>query len=242
MNAKPATTLNQRIRGDIEGRILSGEWPPGHRIPFEHELMAQYGCSRMTVNKVLTALAEAGMIERRRRTGSFVSRPHPHIEQVALDIPDIPTEVAARGHRYGFRLLSRRLRRPHRGRPEEAGFAADGQVLSMRCLHLADERPFAFEDRIIHPAAVPEALAADFSAQPPGSWLLEHVPWTRALHRISAVGLEPAEAELLQVAPGTPCLVIARQTWRGEMPVTRVRQVFLGDSYDLVARFSPGGR
>ncbi|WP_296253579.1 GntR family transcriptional regulator, partial [uncultured Stenotrophomonas sp.] len=58
MKGKKAPTLNHRIRSDIEGRILSGEWEPGFRIPFEHELMEQYGCSRMTVNKVLTALAE----------------------------------------------------------------------------------------------------------------------------------------------------------------------------------------
>src|ERR671928_222402 len=31
--------LYQRIRDDIEARIMSGEWPPGHRVPFEHELM-----------------------------------------------------------------------------------------------------------------------------------------------------------------------------------------------------------
>lgn len=69
------TALYQRIRGDIESRILSGDWPPGHRVPFEHELMESYDCSRMTVNKVLSALAVAGLVERRRRAGSFVSRP-----------------------------------------------------------------------------------------------------------------------------------------------------------------------
>ena len=47
-------SLYQRILGDIRGRILSGEWPPGHRIPFEHELTEEYGCSRMTVNKALS--------------------------------------------------------------------------------------------------------------------------------------------------------------------------------------------
>ena len=64
MKASKSATLNQRIRSDLESRILSGEWAPGFRIPYEHELMEQYGCSRMTVNKVLTALAESGMIER----------------------------------------------------------------------------------------------------------------------------------------------------------------------------------
>mgnify|MGYP003695062823 FL=1 len=89
MKASKSATLNQRIRSDLESRILSGEWAPGFRIPYEHELMEQYGCSRMTVNKVLTALAESGMIERRRRAGSFVARQPPHLEQVALEIPEI---------------------------------------------------------------------------------------------------------------------------------------------------------
>lgn len=226
---------------DIEGRILSGEWPPGHRIPFEHELMTQYDCSRMTVNKALTSLAEKGMIERRRRAGSFVTRPHPHIEQVALDIPDIPLEVANRGHRYRFQLLNRRKRKVRRVQPYELELATDGVVLSLDSLHLADGRPFALEERVISIAAVPNAVDMDFVDTPPGSWLLQNVPWTRARHRISAINLDSEQARLLQVGEGTACLVIERQTWRGEQAVTYVRQIFLGDSYDLIAHFSPGG-
>ncbi len=60
-------TLYKQIRLDIERRILTGEWPPGHRIPFEHELMARYRCSRMTVSKALSELAQADLIERRRK-------------------------------------------------------------------------------------------------------------------------------------------------------------------------------
>lgn len=242
MSSNAAMSLNQRIRRDIEGNIRSGAWPPGYRIPFEHELMVEYGCSRMTVNKVLTVLADAGMIERRRRAGSFVARPHPHIEQVALDIPDIPIEVAARGHQYRFQLLHRRQRKPRRGIAQEAEVAEGGTVLALQSLHLADGRPLALETRVINPLMAPQVLEMDFSATPPGSWLLQHVNWTRAEHRISAVGADAGQAQLLQVAVNTPCLMIQRQTWRGEHPVTFVTQLFLGDSYDLVARFSPGAR
>src|SRR5690606_12709385 len=91
-DAKAPVSLHQRILTDIQDRILSGEWPPGHRIPFEHELTAQYRCSRMTVSKVLTQLASARMIERRRKAGSFVSRPHS--QSAVLEIPDIKTEVS----------------------------------------------------------------------------------------------------------------------------------------------------
>ena len=53
-------SLHRRILEDVEGKILSGEWPPGHRIPFEHELTEQYQCSRMTVNKAITELVKRG--------------------------------------------------------------------------------------------------------------------------------------------------------------------------------------
>ena len=138
MKASKSATLNQRIRSDLESRILSGEWAPGFRIPYEHELMEQYGCSRMTVNKVLTALAESGMIERRRRAGSFVARQPPHLEQVALEIPDIAMEVGSRGHQYAYRLLQRDLRLADAGNAGEVELAGSEMLLAMRCLHLAD--------------------------------------------------------------------------------------------------------
>src|SRR5215470_11559408 len=96
-------TLYKKIRLDIERRILSGEWPPGHRIPFEHELMASYRCSRMTVNKALSELAQADLIERRRRAGTFVRRPK--FLSAVLKIADIRAEIGALGRSYGYELM-----------------------------------------------------------------------------------------------------------------------------------------
>jgi GntR family transcriptional regulator, histidine utilization repressor len=149
-------TLHKRIRSDISERILSGAWPPGHRIPYEHELMAEYGCSRMTVNKALAPLAESGLIVRRRKAGSFVARPRIH--SVVLDIPDIPAEVTARGEPYGYELQSRKTRVAGRREIEELGLDGPVQVLALRCLHRASGRPFALEERLINLAAVPEAV------------------------------------------------------------------------------------
>ena len=55
--------LHQRISLDLEANIRSGAWPPGFRIPFEHELTAQYGFARATVNKAVSALVAVGLIE-----------------------------------------------------------------------------------------------------------------------------------------------------------------------------------
>ncbi len=81
-------TIEARIRQAIEDRIRSGDWKPGHRIPFEHELVVTWGCSRATVSKALGGLARAGLIERRRKAGSFVA--HPQVHSAVLEVPTSP--------------------------------------------------------------------------------------------------------------------------------------------------------
>lgn len=230
-------SLTKRIRSDIAERIVSGAWPPGHRIPFEHELMAEYGCSRMTVNKALTPLAESGLIVRRRRAGTFVSRPKIH--SVVLDIPDIQAEVTGRGEPYGYELLSRKVRPANKRDSEELDLGASGDIVALRCLHRASGRAFALEERLISLTAAPEAAAIDFATTPPGTWLLGSIPWTEAEHRISAVNVTRTTAAVLGIDPAAACLSLERRTWRGEERITYVRLTFPGEAYDLVARFTP---
>lgn len=229
--------LHQRITADIEDKIRSGAWPPGFRIPFEHELTLQYGCARATVNKAVTALATAGLIERRRRAGSFVARQH--IQSAVLEILDIEAEVTRRGQAYGYALLSRAIRRIDPGDTDEARLGG-GPCLEIRCLHLADGQPLALEHRLLSLDVAPAAAEVDFSQTSPGGWLLRHVPWTEAEHRISAVNPDRTDARQLKVRPSDACLSVRRWTWRVGEGVTFVRQLFPGDAYDLVARFTPG--
>lgn len=233
----PSASLHQRILSEIEDKILSGEWPPGHRIPFEHELTAQYQCSRMTVNKVLTQLANAGLIERRRRAGSFVTRPHS--QSAVLRIQDLESEVLGLGLAYSYEIIQRRKRRSSRGERERFDLGEAGLLLQLTCRHFAGRRPFCLEERLINLAAVPEAEDETFADMPPGSWLVRRVPWTTAEHRIRAIGADGAMAELLKTPEGTACLVIERRTWSAERPVTFVRLTYPGDAHELVARFSP---
>jgi GntR family transcriptional regulator, histidine utilization repressor len=243
--AKPAAiSLGARIRRDIETRILAGDWAPGHRIPFEHELMVEYGCARMTVSKVLAALAESGLIERRRRAGSFVRRPQN--QSAVLEIPDIKAEVLSRQQRYDYQLLSTRQRSMTRAeREQHAQGAAAANILALRCLHWADGAPYAFEERLILLAAVPEAARTDFALEPPGTWLLLHVPWHAAEHHISAQSANAELSRLLAIERHSACLVLDRRTWRSGQLLTAVRVWYPGTSQTLVARFTPasgGGR
>ena len=55
--------------------ILAGTYPPGSRLPTEHELCERLGVSRTPVSRALSELADEGVILRKRRSGSFVN-PH----------------------------------------------------------------------------------------------------------------------------------------------------------------------
>lgn len=226
-------TLHQRILGDIEGKILSGEWAPGSRLPTEHELCTVYSCSRMTVNKVLTQLATAGLIERRKRAGSFVLQPRS--QAAVLDVHDVRIEVEALGRSYAYRLLSSDVR----DAADEWGEVDGGPVRAVAALHLAAGRPFCYERRSISLLAVPEAETADFSEMPPSTWLLLQVPWTVAEHRIRAIGADDEVASVLGIPVGTPCLEMERRTWNMDRPVTLASMIYPGSAHSLIARFSP---
>lgn len=228
--------LHEQIRSDFESRILSGDLAPGDRLPIEQDVMQQYGCSRMTVNKALSALAVAGLIDRRKKAGTFVARPRVH--SMVLDVPDIAAQVRGRGQDYAYRSLRRILRQAGLDR-EEAVLAGPGMLMQIDGLHMVDGAPLAIEYRLVSVTAVPDIAQADLEQVPPGSWLLQHVPWTEAETRISAIAALDEAAALLEVEPGTPCLSVERWTWRGSERITYVRQIFLGDAYDMVARFGP---
>ena len=221
-------TLDQRIRGDIEARIRSGEWPPGTRIPFEHELVRQYGCARATVSKAMEKLAHAGLIHRRRRAGSFVAWQQE--QSAALDVPD-PAKIAAeRGERYRWKLVRMRKMRGAGDMP--------GMVLFVTGVHLSNDVPLALEYLTVSLATVPHALSAPFQRISPADWLHERIPWTDARHRIRAVEADVDDVALLDVPLYTACLSMERSTWRAGQAVARLRQLYPGNRYELVAEFS----
>ncbi|MBB4066644.1 histidine utilization repressor [Gellertiella hungarica] len=235
---KPAAaTLHQQILSDIETRIVSGEWPPGHRLPFEVDLAKSYDVSRMTVNKVLTKLADAGLIERRKKSGSFVAQPQ--VQSAILEIHDIEAEVRSLKRDYRYRLVEARRRKA--SEPELAAFELAGKtdVLALSSVHYAGDMPFCTEERLIHLGVVPQAADVDFAQTPPGQWLRVEVPWTAAEHKIYATGARGVVAERLALPEGAPCLVVQRRTWSDQGPVTFVKITYPAETHAIVARFTP---
>jgi GntR family transcriptional regulator, histidine utilization repressor len=229
--------LYVQIRRAISDPIRAGKLKPGVRIPSEHALMARFGASRMTVNKALSLLADEGLIRRHRKIGSFVAEPRG--ERAVFEIWNLARDIAAAGKHYAFTLISSELVTSESNASARIYPAIGPHVLALVGLHLADGKPVQVEERWINLDSAPNAATVDFSAEPPGPWLLDHVHWSEAEHTVKALAADARLARLLERPTGTALLVVERQTWNGETPVTFARLFQPGDGAALKGRFTP---
>lgn len=230
--------LYAEIQRDIEHKIMSGQWPPGHRVPSELELVEHYDCSRMTVNKALSSLAASGMIIRKRKAGSYVGAQR--VDEPLLAIPDIKAEIVGAGRSYSFNIVQRSVRTVTDSvEAAHIGVPAKTRILSLEVIHFADDMPFAMEKRQISLAVAPEAEEETFSTLPPGTWLLQQVPWTEAEHTIRAISADELIARRLQISTGDACMAIGRKTWKAGNLVTFVELLYPGERHRFVVKFSP---
>lgn len=64
--------MRQRVMEDLAVRILSGDYPPGGRLPIEAELIEEYGVSRTALREAIRTLAAKGLIQSRKKAGTLV--------------------------------------------------------------------------------------------------------------------------------------------------------------------------
>ena len=66
------TPLWQQLAGILRGKIASGEYPAGRRMPSETTLVQEYGLARGTVRQAMKALEDEGLVVRVQGRGTFV--------------------------------------------------------------------------------------------------------------------------------------------------------------------------
>ncbi len=94
----------------FRGRILSGEWPPGHRIPFEYELSADLSMLAHDREQGDVANLRATRADRTAQAVRQLCR-RPKSQAAILEIHDIRAEVEALGLPYRYERVPLRLRK-----------------------------------------------------------------------------------------------------------------------------------
>jgi GntR family transcriptional regulator len=226
--------LYLQLKRWIESAVEAGAVRPGDALPSERDLAAKADVSRVTVRKAVQHLVRDGVLIQRRGSGTFVAPQPRRVEQSLSQLTSFTEDMARRGMAVSAVWLDRGLYPPS---PEETivlGLSAGSQVARIARLRLSGETPLAIERA---------ALAADILPDPEAieSSLYAHLGRrsnrpVRAIQRIRAANLGPADARLLDVPPGSAGLNIERISYLASgRAIEFTRSIYRGDTYDFVA-------
>jgi len=180
-------------------RSLIAEADPGDRLPSDAELCERFHVSRMTARQAVTMLANEGLLERKRGSGTFVStRRVPR----ALGSPlSFSESMRIRGMEPSSRVLRAGSVILTPADADALGIDIASPALVLERIRLADAIPMAIERAVI-PADDPEILDEDLTSESLHEIFERRgrVP-TRALAEVGARNATKRERDLLEM-PG----------------------------------------
>lgn len=236
-SSAPSAAPFAQVKQFLRQGLSEGRWPPGAQMPSEAELVAQFGVSRMTVNRALRELQSEGWIQRTQGVGTFAA-PLDRVSST-LTIRDLHEEIESRGHQHEARVHLQRKERATPALAQQLGLRVGGTVFHTLIVHRENGVPLQCEDRYVNPACAPHYLQADFSRITPTQYLFEHTSLRSADYSIEAGEATAQEASLLCIATHTPCLIVVRRTFAREGAITIARLVHPGSRYQLSGAFRP---
>lgn len=222
--------LYHQLRELLTQQIESGQWGPGHQLPTEMALSAEFGVSRATVRLAMQILQNQGLIDRFPARGTFVARPK--ISHNLLDMYVSAKDFSSAGSLPHTTVHSVRRTAPPPNVVARLALTAGQDVWELQRIVLADNEPnmlitswLPFED-------FPGLDKADFNRQSMRAFLRDchGIEGGRQHKEIEATVLDDTEAELLKAAPGTPAFLFTHLTSTNEgRPYEYRKMVVRGD-------------
>lgn len=206
------TPLYFQLQESIRKKIARGVYKPDEPIPTELELQKEYDVSRETVRKAINDLVLAGLVEKRRGKGTFVSRPK--ITHRIGRVYSSTEEVIARGMEPGTEFIGIERMVPPDFISKEMGLEPGEEVIRAKRLRLADDEPVAILVSYLPARLVPDLPEVRFVNNSLYHTLEERYGLVLSdCDEIIEAGLvDAADAKLLNIATSRPVLVVNRWT------------------------------
>lgn len=229
--------LYAKIKRHILDLIQAGELKPNDKIPSENALVKQFGVSRMTVNRALRELKDAGIVERVSGVGTFISDLGPKGHLIAVN--NIAEEIRDRGHNHSAQVIQNKLE----GAPPEVAFQMridhGSSVFHSVIVHLEDGVPIQLEDRYVSSLILPDYGDVDFSKTTPNEYLMAKAPLQKFEHRVRAVLPNEEMQRLLKIDSDEPCLLLVRRTWSNQAVVSYTHMTHPGSRFEFMDSHKP---
>lgn len=224
----------QQLHRHIAAAIRAGSLAPNEQLPPERDLAERAEISRVTVRKAVAQLVAEGLIEQRQGAGSFVSEGSPRLKQSLSSLVSFTETMKARGMSATAEILSRGLFAPSPDEMMALGLSDIDKVARINRLRSAGGVPVALEysslprDILPNPDLVGTSLYTLLRKA-------NNAP-TRAVQRVTALNLPPADAEKMQLPEGSAVLQIVRTGYLGTgRPIELTRGLYRSDIYDFAS-------
>ncbi len=210
----------------------------GDAIPSERQLGVDLGMSRLTVRAALDELVRAGLLVRRRGSGTFVSEPKIAQE---LTMTSFTEDMRRRGMEPSSRTLDLRVAPAgaHLGRLLHV--SPSEPVMIIERLRLADRETMAIEALHVPERLVPSLAARDLEKRSFYELLTDTygIVIVGGTQTIEPTVTNEEESAALGVPLHSPAFLFERstRTASGEI-VEYVRSIYRGDRYRIVTELS----
>jgi GntR family transcriptional regulator len=158
--AQPLTRA-QWLAGDLRGRVLSGEWERGARMPSENELATSYQVSRVTVRTALKSLEGQGLVDIRHGAGTFVADFGVSIRAGLQELGSITATIRELGHEPGMEWRSITTRAAGEEEARSLDLGPGTPVLALERAVLSDGEVVAFSYDTIRLDILPSGAAEE---------------------------------------------------------------------------------
>lgn len=232
MSAVPAF---QQIKDYLLAEIHAGHWKEGDAIPSEQELARQFSVSRMTVNRAVRELTAEQVLVRVQGSGTYVAQ-HKY-QSTLVEIKSIAEEIHARGHRHRSELHLLERSKASELLAVPFGVKIGHPLFHSVIVHFENEAPIQVEDRWVNPVVAPDYMQQDFSSITPNEYLMSAAPLQGVNYSIEALTTPRDIAEMLQILPKDPCLVLKRRTLSKGQVASVVTMWHPGARYQFAGSF-----
>ncbi|HEY3260946.1 MAG TPA: GntR family transcriptional regulator [Pseudonocardiaceae bacterium] len=221
----------RQVADRLRQPIDSGEWPAGHKLPSESELMEQFNVSRVTVRLAVGALRAEGLILTRQGRGSFVRDREAtrrisstrYRQDARYAAGRVAEPASGFGHHAEDRFRLERRFREERASQQVAdllGLQVGDPVLQRRYVYYVDERPEQICTSYLPMELVKDTPVADPTNEPWAGGTIAQLASlgqkvTRVTESVRARMPTPEESSTLRISAGVPVLVVVRRMLTG---------------------------
>lgn len=140
-----ALPLHLIISERLRHQIFQGQYAAGEQLPSEHQLMEQFGVSRITVRRAIANLVQQGLVQSQRGRGVFVKAQHKVTRSLSNPLIFFDEDMERQGITASIRNLSFERLRPPATVSAQLRLSAAEQVYCQKKLILTDGAPVAID-------------------------------------------------------------------------------------------------